>query len=69
MPTTQHNDPFFTQQLCSRCNNKLKVRIMSWFNQDVICTDCSIKESKIKKKLREQGITNAMEGCGHIPTV
>ena len=50
------SDRFFTQSTCSRCPNKLQVRIMSWFNNDTICMECSDKETVIKKALREKGI-------------
>ena len=61
------SDPFFSQSTCDRCPNNLSVRIMSWFNKDTICMECSQKENEIKKKLREKGIEDAMEGCGYIP--
>jgi hypothetical protein len=61
------SDPFFHQSNCSRCGNDLKARIMSWFNDDTICMDCSAKEKEIKAKLRAKGIENAMEGCGYVP--
>ena len=38
-------DRFFTQQKCSRCSNDLSSgRIMSMFNEDCICMECSKKE-------------------------
>ena len=64
------SDQFYTQQVCSRCPNDLKVRIMSWFNNDTICLECATKEDEIKKKLKEQGKNpSSYEGCGHIPKV
>lgn len=60
-------DTFLEKTNCDRCPNDLKARIMSWFNNDTICMDCSKKESEIKKALRAKGIQNAMEGCGYIP--
>ena len=57
----------FYQTRCSRCSNDLNVQIMSWFNEQTICMDCSDKESEIKQKLREKGIQDAMEGCGYVP--
>lgn len=65
--TTKMNDPFFTKRTCDRCPNDLAVRIMSWFNKDVICMECHDKEEIIKKALRAKGIDDAMEGCGYIP--
>ena len=38
-------DSLFTQTSCDRCNKDLKGgRIMSMFNTDCICIDCSDKE-------------------------
>lgn len=38
-------DRFFTQKYCSRCGKDLKNgRIMSMFNEDCICIECSVKE-------------------------
>jgi len=62
-------DNFFSQTSCSRCHGDLSVRIMSWFTNATICITCSNKEDVIKKALREQGIKDAMEGCGYIPTI
>lgn len=39
-------DKFFTQKTCSRCHKELTSRIMSRFNEDVICIDCSEKEKE-----------------------
>ena len=63
------NDPLFTATNCQRCNKTLGARIMSWFTEEIICTDCSTKETIIKQHLRSQGISNAMEGCGYVPTI
>ena len=65
MPNT---DTFFTQSNCSRCPNELNVRIMSWFNNDTICLECSAKEKIIKRTLRERGMEE-MEGCGYVPNI
>jgi len=64
-------DTFFIQSNCDRCNAPLTLsRIMSWFNDDTICLDCSNKEDEIKKKIREQGKDpSKFEGCGYIPEV
>jgi hypothetical protein len=46
------------------------MRRQSWFNDDVLCIDCSKKEDDIKKKLTQQGKnTRDFEGCGFIPSV
>jgi hypothetical protein len=42
-------DRFFTQKTCDRCGGSLeRGRIMSMFNTDCICTDCSKKERQDK---------------------
>ena len=61
------SDPFFSQSTCDRCPNDLRARIMSWFNNDTLCMECSDKETVIKKQLRDKGIGNAMESCGYVP--
>lgn len=44
-----NGDKFFTQMTCDRCGSSLeKGRIMSMFNTDCICTDCSKKEKEDK---------------------
>lgn len=63
------SDKFFNQDHCDRCRaTPLPVRIMSWFNSETICMDCSDKESELKKKMREAGLDPAnYEGCGYVP--
>jgi len=40
----------------------------SWFlDNSPICQKCDNKESEIKRRLRNMGIHDAMEGCGYIP--
>ena len=41
-------DDFFKKKTCDRCGAHLDVRIMSMFNEDVICMKC--KESEIQRK-------------------
>lgn len=42
-------DKFFSQKTCDRCGGSLdKGRIMSMFNTDCICIDCSKKEKTDK---------------------
>jgi hypothetical protein len=60
-------DSFLSQDNCSRCDNPLKIRTMSWFNDETICIECSNKEKVIKTALRKKNIDDAMEGCGFIP--
>jgi len=60
--------PLSYHKKCDRCDESLNnISIMSWFTTETICMNCSDKENKIKKTLREKGITNAMEGCGFVP--
>ena len=62
-------DTFFTQTTCDRCPNDLKVRMMSWFNDDTICTDCHWKEEEIKDSLKALSLDpKDYEGCGTIPS-
>ena len=37
-------DTFFSKTRCDRCGAPLTVRIMSMFNEDVICMECKEKE-------------------------
>jgi len=61
-------DTFFSQNKCDRCPNPLDVRIMSWFNNQTICMECSDKETKIKEELKKQGKNPSdFEGCGYLP--
>ena len=39
-------DDFFKKKTCDRCGAPLTVRIMSMFNEDVICMDCKSKEKQ-----------------------
>ena len=59
------NDRFFTKQRCDRCGNKLNAKTMSWFTEEVICMDCSDRESRIKARLPNGG--RDYEGCGYVP--
>ena len=64
------SDQFFYQERCDRCPNDLRVRIMSWFNNDTICMDCAAKEKEIKSAMKEHGVDPAeYEGCGYVPTM
>lgn len=47
-------DTFFTQLNCNRCGITLKKgRIMSMFNTDCICLDCSREEKNIKTIIKQ----------------
>lgn len=49
-------DSFFTQKHCDRCGGSLECgRIMSMFNEDCICLECS------KKEKERPDYTNAVE--------
>jgi hypothetical protein len=58
---------FFEQERCDRCQSELMVRTMSWFNRDVICTDCSDWEDKIIEARDESSVD--LEDIGHVPEV
>ena len=62
-------DCFFTKTRCDRCHNFLTAgRTMSWFTEETICMDCSIKEDEIKQNMRIENIDPSQyEGCGSIP--
>jgi hypothetical protein len=64
------DDGFYLKRNCDRCHGPFDLaRIMSWFTQEVICMECSDKESVIKKKIVKAGqSTTDYEGCGYIPT-
>jgi len=65
MNNEKHADTFFTQTNCDRCGAPLVSRIMSWFTDEIICSDCSDKEFQIRKDLPGGG--REYEGCGYIP--
>lgn len=52
-------DDLFTKQKCDRCENDLKLRTMSWFNDDVLCNSCSNEERRLKLRLFELGFDTA----------
>jgi len=61
---------FFDVESCQRCGRPLDARIMSWFNDQAICMDCSAKEDELKQKMRQRGMNpDDYEGCGYIPSV
>lgn len=39
-------DEFFTKKTCDRCGKPLAVRTMSYFNTQVICTECAEAERR-----------------------
>jgi len=58
-------DKFFVQHRCDRCGGDLRVRIMSWFTEDILCMDCSAKEKELRSRLPDNG--RNYEGCGYVP--
>jgi hypothetical protein len=55
---------------CDRCGFELplKIRIMSWFTEEVICLDCIDEEQGIRDELVRKGYPdNASRDCGHVP--
>lgn len=62
-------DRLFDATNCERCRKDLTntPRIMSWFTEETICSDCSDKEREIRKQLPNRGLD--LEGCGYVPNV
>ena len=58
---------FFNVDKCDRCSGPLDQRIMSWFNNDTICMECSATEDKIKQSLPNRGADH--EGIGYVPNI
>lgn len=49
-------DNFFNNKNCERCGCELKIRTMSWFNNQTICVEvCGAEEKEIKTKLKNSG--------------
>ena len=41
------NDEFFSKRVCDRCGKDLSGgRIMSMYNEDCICMECKVKDTK-----------------------
>ena len=57
-------DDFFTKKHCDRCGAILTTRIMSMFNEDVICLDCKEKERQHPdyKKAQDAEIAEVRKG-------
>ena len=63
-------DTFFTQSNCDRCGGDLKVRIMSWYNDETICGKCSEFETRLREMAKRAGLEwHYFEGCGHVPSL
>lgn len=53
-------------EFCDRCKNKMGIStIMSWFTNEIICSNCSDEERNMRSKLPNNGIE--FEGCGFVP--
>jgi recombinational DNA repair protein (RecF pathway) len=63
------NQEFLSKTHCDRCGTKLGAFTLSWFTEEVICSDCMDKEGGLRAVLRDKGFSKAMEGCGYIPNV
>lgn len=61
------SDTFFQQSYCDRCRGDLRVRKMSWFNQETICLNCSKWEDKIIEHLSTP--KSELEAVGFVPDV
>jgi hypothetical protein len=58
-------DRFFDAKVCERCGGGLEARTMSWFTDETICMDCSMREAELKNRMRCRGLDpSAYEGCG-----
>ena len=65
-------ETFFNQKHCDRCGNDLPVRIMSFFTDETICTECRDKEKIIRNKIERKegpGADRKYEGYGRIPSM
>lgn len=60
-------ETFFDQTHCDRCHGDLRVRKMSWFNQETICLNCSNWEDEIINHHPES--KSQLEAIGYIPDV
>lgn len=53
-------DDFFSKTSCDRCEKEeLKTKIMSWFNEDTICSSCHNEERILRLKLSELGFNDS----------
>jgi len=63
-------DKFFAQTHCDRCSKPLdSFRIMSWFNEQILCPECNDREKKVRKAIGESGDNTSYEGCGYVPEI
>lgn len=67
-PIRLKKESFFHKDTCDRCSNPLDCRKLSWFNEDIICMECSAKELDIKKEYKKLGgHPDDLEGFGYCP--
>ena len=57
--------------ICDRCKNEATVWIMSWFNTQHICLDCSVKEKKHPdfKKAHDKAHEEELKGNLNYPGI
>jgi len=62
-------DLFFRGR-CSRCQEMMTARAISYFTEHMICLGCLEAEIELKARLRHFGIDpHRFEGCGHWPSL
>lgn len=58
----------FLHDRCDRCVQPMSARIMSFFNEELICMDCLREERKLLTALRAKEVDVArLESCGFVP--
>ena len=61
----------YNKKFCERCNSKLSgINILSWFNDQAICMNCSEAEKNLIDILEKSGHTKEdFIDCGQIPDI
>lgn len=57
---------------CDRCRARIGESVeknISFFTDEIICSDCSCGEDQVKYELGELGIESKMNGCGFVPNI
>jgi len=61
---------FLRKKECDRCDQKLEVRMMSWFTDEALCEECYQEEYQYREELIDHGLDVAnFEACGYIPNI